>query len=136
MIRYWRSEAEKAWAMRRREEVLSVIYDSYLPKEYIKEIERAMGLKLYDSQKNMLTGKPPFYGFGNRRSGYTTAFCIKLALSHGEPIDLNRPFEFVDEAYGDNYDRWFIDELMGIRERLKVNGFKVRDVKKGSRLIP
>ncbi|SFH21654.1 hypothetical protein SAMN05660649_04287 [Desulfotomaculum arcticum] len=128
-------------------------------------IERALGVKLYPWQVDFIFhGKDyPLYicpcvvfGSGNfegarlshnhdgkcyiegRGTGHTFAFCIKLALFQGNPLDIRRPENFSD--YGDGsiryargyfrhmfyYDVWFPLKKAGVpvRELIGINQFK------------
>lgn len=88
-----------------------------------------MGIKLYEHQVNYLLDK------GNlkvgRRTGKTVAYCIKLALSEGNPLNMKTPDEFSD--YGDGSVRYardfFRGEFLMIRDKLRHYGFPVRDIK-------
>lgn len=102
----------------------------------ITKIEKALRIKLYPKQIEYLLGtiKEPNYDI-IRRTGKTTAFCIKLALSDGIPLNLKKPESFSDAVYcvgPDHKQRYskdfFVPEFMKIRERLSECGFKVRDV--------
>lgn len=98
-----------------------------ITEQMIPHIERAMGFELYGYQKRYLLNSGQL--LGGRRTGKTTAKCIELALSDGEPLDIKRP-----HLFSDRNDRWyahthFIGEFMRIRARLKLYGFPVRDIK-------
>jgi hypothetical protein len=93
----------------------------------IPHIEKALGMKLYDSQIKALT-TDDFSGFNGRRCGKTMTIMINWILSEGEPIDLFRLY--TDRSPKEtNYTHWFRHEFMVIREKLKIYGFKVRDIK-------
>lgn len=108
-----------------------------IKKYYIEHIEKALDLKLYDSQIKYLLGKGHL--MQGRATGKTLAYCIKLALSDGDTLDLKKPEKFADkeplvlrrgEREYINYSRnLFRNEFMDIREKLKIYGFKVREVK-------
>jgi hypothetical protein len=97
---------------------------------HIRHIERAFGFKLSEKQIDYLI-KDAYMG-QERGIGKTFVYCIKLALSDGEPLNLKKPEDFSD--YGDGSVRYarqyFVKEFMDIREKLKAYGFPVRDVKK------
>lgn len=100
-----------------------------ISENLIPHIEKALGLKLYDSQINALT-KDNYGGFGGRASGRTMTYIIKLALSEGEPIDLWEIRNWTDRNPNEtNYNHWFRKEFMKIWHQLKDYGFKVREVK-------
>lgn len=104
-----------------------------ITEEMIPEIEKAIGVKLYDQQKEYLLHNKPMYG--GRGTGKTVAFCIKLALDYERnPLDLRFPETFCDSDYGisdkQKYARQFFrDEFMTIRSRLRHHGFKVVNVR-------
>ena len=98
-----------------------------ITEQVIPHIEKAIGLKLYDEQKKYLLNKH-YHINGGRRVGRTVAYCIKLALSDGEPLDMRKPYEFSD--YGDGSKRYAYDffrkEFMKYWELLRDYGFQVR----------
>lgn len=101
-----------------------------IQSHHIPLIEKCLNFKLYDHQKAYLLGTGALTG--GRRTGKTVAYCVKLALSSGEPLNLNKPEEFADmwnlphrNVYSRNF---FRDEFVGIRNMLKDYGFEVRDV--------
>lgn len=94
-------------------------------------IEKALGFELHENQKCHLRGDAYFYH--GRAAGRTTAYCIKLALSSGDPLDVSRPEHYADmqgelSGYKTYARRFFLNEFMDIREKLKDIGFDVRDV--------
>ncbi|KAB2334283.1 hypothetical protein [Bacillus mesophilum] len=101
-----------------------------ITEKVIPHIEKAVGLKLYDEQKRYLLNKH-YHINGGRGVGRTVAYCIKLALSGGEPLNMSEPWEFSD--YGDGSKKYakffFIKEFMRYRQMLKDYGFPVREVK-------
>jgi hypothetical protein len=103
-----------------------------LYKEFIPHIENALGFKLHEHQVNYLLDKGNLVG--GRRTGKTVAYCIKLALSDGEPLDLKKPEEFADGWSLPNHNRYarsfFRNEFMKYRQILKDYGFPVREVKR------
>jgi len=100
-----------------------------ITEEVIPHIEKALGIKLYEHQVNYLLDKGPVQS--GRRTGKTLAYCVKLALSDGEPIDLKNLEKFSD--FGDGSIRYarglFKNCFMEIREKLKDYGLPVREVK-------
>ncbi|MGG4180801.1 hypothetical protein ABEW03_16085 [Virgibacillus pantothenticus] len=86
-------------------------------------------LNYYEHQQNYLLDKGNLKG--GRATGKTVAYCIKLALSNGEPLNLNKPEEFSDFGDGSvRYARYFFKgEFLKIRNMLKKHGFPVREVK-------
>jgi hypothetical protein len=100
-----------------------------ITEQVIPHIEKAVGLKLYEHQKNYLISNNHM-GIG-RGTGKTVAYIIKLALSEGEALNMRRPHEFSD--YGDGSRQYasyfFRREFMKYWEMLKDYGFSVREVK-------
>lgn len=99
--------------------------------EVIERVERALGFTLYENQVNYLLdvgelGDEP-------ESGRTTAYCISLLLTDGEPLDLAHPEMFSDRINGERHihyaRRVFIKEFLDIRAKLADAAIKVRDVK-------
>lgn len=78
-----------------------------ITKELIPHIEKALGITLYEHQTMYLVHD--FGISGGRRNGKTLAYCIKLSLSKGEPLDLKKPEKFSD--YGDGTVRYARDFL-------------------------
>ena len=104
-----------------------------LTDEVINLVEKTLRIKLYDGQKQYLLDNGDYW-FGGRASGKTVAYCIKLALSDGEPLDMHNPIELCDSDYGvesnkPNYSKWFRSEFLSIWNVLKDAGFQVRKVK-------
>ncbi len=98
-------------------------------EKVIPFIEQALEIKLWDNQINYLC-KGSFLTY-ERRSGKTTAYCIDLSLSQGEPLDLGRPWEFADENHGRSYVvGYFRNEFLRIRGLLERRGFPVRAIKR------
>lgn len=93
-------------------------------------IEKALGIELYDHQASYLLGRGPLQP--GRHTGKTIAFCIRLALSDGPPLDLRTPELYADELGLRDHRRYsrdfFKKEFLKIRDKLKNYGFSVRDV--------
>lgn len=100
-----------------------------ITKEVIPFIEKAMGFELYEHQKNYLLERGNLKS--GRATGKTVAYCIKLALSDGEPLNLSRLENFSD--FGDGTVRYarqfFKGEFIKIRNILKEHGFPVREIR-------
>lgn len=104
--------------------------------DLINEIEDAMGFKLHALQKLYIVGETelPRYNTRVRKRGLTTAHCIKLALSEGEPLNLHKMHEVCDMQHFDKADLirysrgWYRDYFLFIRNRLEDHGLKVRKV--------
>lgn len=106
-----------------------------IKSEHIPLIEKAMGFKLLPFQIHYLIGQSNTLG-STRASGRTTAYCIKLALSEGEPLNLREVEKFADMKHFDRYQhmtyarRFFRNEFMNIRYKLEGQGLKVRELKR------
>lgn len=102
-----------------------------IDEQAISKIEQLFGFKLYDEQRiYLLTGEDKFIS-GKRKQGKTFAYCIKLALSEGTPLDIKSVKgikEVQDEVY-DNYHMFFKIYFKQIWRKLKNNGFQVRVLK-------
>lgn len=93
----------------------------------ITEIEKAFGFRLYKWQRNYLLGERD-HRTRHRRNGNTFAYCVKLLLSDGEPINpklLDRG-KYADEFHGVYYRIWFARYLLEINNTLKKAGFETR----------
>lgn len=96
----------------------------------VAEVEKALGIKLYECQRDYIfNGK---HACPNERcTGYTTAYCIKLLLTEGEPIRLWE-WEYVkwitDGIHGRSYIEWFRKFLIENYERLRAAGIETRIV--------
>lgn len=63
----------------------------------------------------------------NRRIGKTLAYCIKLALSDGDPLDIDYPEKFCDYPFTKYYAKnSFLGQFLEIREKLRDGGLQVR----------
>ena len=97
-------------------------------------VEKVLDIKLYELQRKYILGQCDYW-YGARRSGKTSAYCIKLALSDDEPLNIRKAYSFCDDDYGCpsnklNYSRWFLDRFMEIWSKLKDAGFPVREVRR------
>lgn len=105
-----------------------------ITEEAIPLIEKALGIKLYEPQKEYFVNDGTYW-FGGRASGKMLAYCIKLALSEGKPLDM-RPGKIinnVDPGYGmennkSGYAHWFRYFFLDIWHLLKDAGFPVRRI--------
>lgn len=126
-----------------------------ITKELLPLIEKALGFELYDNQKAYLLAPPalteeqikfiedmlgecfPEYQkefllkgpaiLGGRNSGRTTAYCIKLLLTDGPPLNVRKPHTFSDRKNDRAYSQHFFkNECLLIRHKLKKYGFGVR----------
>lgn len=105
-----------------------------ISENLLRAVEKVLDIKLYDDQMNYLLNDGDYW-FGGRRSGKTTAYCIKLALSDEQPLDMSAPYEWCDEDCGSptskrRYSIWFRDHFLDIWTALRDAGFKVRDIKR------
>lgn len=102
-----------------------------ITEQIIPHIEKAVGFTLYEHQKDYLLDRGPL--MCGRKTGKTVAYCIRLALSKGEPLSITRPEKFADEQALPNHRSYargyFRHEFMEYRQLLADYGFPVRDVK-------
>lgn len=95
-------------------------------------VEKALGIKLYDEQIAYILHDGPYW-FGGRRTGKTLAYCVKLALSEGAPLNASEPWNISDPDCGApenkyNYARWFRRFFLDIWHSLKDAGLPVREI--------
>lgn len=100
-------------------------------------IEEALEIKLHEDQIKYITGDilEPNYD-GLRGTGKTTAYCIKLALSSGPPLDLRDSTKFSDAHHSgltggdaDRYSKYYFSRMFAtIREKLSKHGLPVREL--------
>jgi hypothetical protein len=102
----------------------------------LEEAEKALGLKLYECQRNYI-----LYGdvicTNERCTGYTTAYCLKLLLTKGEPIkawNFEEMYRLADGAHGRTYVEHFRRYLSDWYRFLKAKGVEVREVELTKRL--
>ena len=118
--------------MRAREEIgnsLSCVLGVESPAVF-ERIEKALGFKLYDAQKGYLLSKNRYMYARGRGSGKTLAYCIKLALSEGIPLDMRKSEEFSDREEPHSYNKgYFRDMFYKVWASLKKQGFKVRELR-------
>jgi hypothetical protein len=98
-----------------------------ITKETIPLIEKALNIKLFDKQIDYLLNNGSYW-YGDRGSGKTTAYCIKLALSDGEPLNVKKPFDFCDSPNTIRYSQWFKRFFLDIWNSLKDAGLPVREL--------
>lgn len=103
-----------------------------ITEQIIPLIEKALGFELYENQKSYLLGKSGMVG--GRVTGKTTAYCVKLLLTDGEPLNLKKSVEFADGWSLSNHRSYamgfFRHELVKIHDKLKNHGFHVRELVK------
>lgn len=103
-------------------------------EEFIPDIEKALGIKLNKGQIHYLLYNSSVWYDGDRQQGRTTAYCIKLALSKGDPLDPKHPEKFCDvprirrNEMVMQYPKWFLRYFIGIWKKLKDVGLQVRDI--------
>ena len=100
----------------------------------INAIEKALGFKLYDNQLKYLRSECGYW-YGGRATGKTLAYCIKLALTEGEPLDMREPQKYCDADYGMRYNKvkyakgHFYREFIYVHSKLKAAGLPVRELR-------
>ena len=94
--------------------------------ETIPRIEKALGFSLLEWQKAYLMDGT-WVDFG-RGMGKTTIYCVKLALEHKAPMNVERISEQLDEYHGSRYREWFRDYFLDIWEKLKNEGLSVVEI--------
>jgi len=92
----------------------------------ILKIEKALGFKLNTMQYKYLFTEE-HCNWKGRKSGYTTAYMINLALNKDIEIKFGnlRQGGYNDEYHGNNYNHWFYYEFIKIREQLSLAGLDV-----------
>lgn len=97
---------------------------------YMEWIEEALDLKLSPKQKSYIS-----YGgdsFSGRSVGKTMAYCIRLALSCGDPINITHIDDHINKlgfTGNEQYSRKKFKEMfIEIHQRLKQSGFPVREI--------
>ncbi|OPX46411.1 hypothetical protein CLHUN_02270 [Ruminiclostridium hungatei] len=96
-----------------------------ITEETIPLIEKALDIKLYPGQTEYLFHDGPYW-FGGRQSGKTLAYSVKLALSEGEPLNMEEPINFCDSPHIIKYSLWFRSFFLQIWQQLKASGLPVR----------
>ena len=105
-----------------------------ITEEIIPLIEKALDIKLLGPQREYLVNDGSYW-YGGRTSGKTLAYCIKLALSDGEPLKMEEPEKFCDIDYGspenkNRYARWFFRQFFyDVWRRLKAAGLPARELR-------
>ena len=100
-----------------------------ISEKRVAEVEKALGIKLYICQRDfILNGNR---GCPNERcTGYTTAYCIKLLLTAGEPLKLWDPEQMKQLAdyKNNNFYHWdFFRKFLGEHyKQLKAAGVETR----------
>lgn len=105
-----------------------------ISEDTIPIIEKALNLKLYEGQKHYILHNGPYWFNYGRTTGKTLAYCVKLALSDGEPLNIKKPWNICDYDYGRetnkiNYSMWFAQYFLDIWHALKDAGLPVREVR-------
>lgn len=99
-----------------------------ITEEMIPRIEETFGFQLYDWQKDYLLGKIN-HRMGDRHSGKTFAYCLKLLLSDGTQIP-KREIELRKLSdmplLDNNYTIWFVKYLRDMNRILRNAGFETR----------
>lgn len=94
----------------------------------LPHIENALGVKLYLQQKNYLLSDGELFWW-ERGSGKTLAYCIRLALSEGEPLEMRYPERFSDLDYIHYSRDYFRRMFMEVWSKLNDYGFRVREIR-------
>ena len=103
--------------------------------ETIPKIEKALGIKLYESQIQALVNNN-YTLFTGRRCGRTITYMIELALSDGVALNIQDFRYYSDRDIREtNYTNWFRNEFMDVRDILRDNGFDVRQVYCGDKFL-
>lgn len=108
-----------------------------ITQEMIPKIEKAFGFSLYDWQKDYLLEKDsdiPWEQLIKRGNGKTFAYCVKLLLSDGEPINKRELFKYIDDCteylisriHNSSHYNWFANYCLDINNILVKAGFKTR----------
>ncbi|QHI73807.1 hypothetical protein [Aminipila terrae] len=99
--------------------------------EIIATVEQALQIELYACQKDyILNGYLPCTN--EKCTGKTTAYCIKLLLTEGEPIKMwsfEATTNYIDvSSSGVNYKDWFRRYLASIYKKFMDAGIETRKV--------
>lgn len=100
-------------------------------EEIILTIEKAIGIELYEWQKDYIFEKPKSIYPGGRQNGRTTAYMIKLILSKGDPIHLYKRealLSVLDDIPGEIYIMWFKHHLRMLYSLLMDTGLELRKI--------
>ena len=93
----------------------------------VENIEKALGFKLYDWQKDYIFNRSSHIPSG-RRIGFTTAYILKLIISEGSKIRLDSIDDVRnicdDPRHGSSYLSWFINEFSDIYYKLSHTNLK------------
>lgn len=94
-------------------------------EKFIEMLEKALDLKFYDYQKEILRGKN--VSMPSRRCSGKTLISMLVQLTKydriNEPIEL-APLNFVNARYF----RWYASELRGLRASLLEKGIPCREI--------
>ena len=92
----------------------------------IPKIEKALSFTLNEMQIKYLTTNERCTWNG-RKSGYTTAYIVNLALNTKIEIKLSdlRKGKYNDEKRDINYNYWFKQEFGYVRDLLEIQGLNV-----------
>lgn len=99
-----------------------------ITEKAIQVLEIIFEIKLYPEQIEYLSNEHVVYARRGRRTGKTFIYCVKLALSEGEPINLTDYRRYQDEGHNGMYGLWFKNYFYDIWLKLKAHGFPVREV--------
>lgn len=105
-----------------------------ITEETLSTIESVFDLKLYDTQREWILNNKFTFQPDTRRQGKTFAYCIKLALSDGEEIDMTtadkvRKYQDMYYRHHTHYHVFFKQCFYQIYMKLKEAGLPVRKAK-------
>lgn len=105
---------------------------NWIEKELqIKQAEKILGYKFHDWQKEYIRKGESAQAPKGRRTGRTTAHMMHQLLRDKSPLIVrtSKLCTIVDESHGREYARWYLHELIDLRERLTEGGMKIREIK-------
>jgi hypothetical protein len=102
--------------------------------ETITKIEKTFGFSLYPWQVDYLKGNRSDTPVGDRHTGKTFAYCLRLLLSGSSEHDFSDPrtirFLVDDHSRGPVYMKWFQGYILELDNWLKLAGFDTNNKKK------
>lgn len=102
-----------------------------ISSELIKQVEQALKIELYECQKDYILNG--YLACANEKcTGKTTAYCIKLLLTEGEPIKMwsfEATASYIDDTHsGVGYKDWFRRYLASIYKKLIDANIETRKI--------
>jgi hypothetical protein len=136
-VEIWRDQAIK-WAaqlgeLRLRGDKTLAEYEHRDPEDkesIIQKIQQALNVQLNEFQIKYIFEDDNVFAVG-RTIGKTQAYCIKLSLSKGDPIDMRYSETikgYAEKIQGPHYLVWFRDYFKEIYLPLLAAGLPVREV--------